>query len=72
MLRKQAIQKLKTQIVTTACNEMFESMTDKQAFEIADYPKDGRLAKFEKELSILEKAQDKEGILTFSKNLFDN
>jgi hypothetical protein len=43
-----------------------------EKFEIADYPKNGRIAKYRNELLILEKAQDKEGILAFSNKLFDD
>ena len=47
-------------------------MTDNQAFEIGEYPKDGRLAKYEKELLILLKTQDKEGIIAFSQKIFSD
>lgn len=47
-------------------------MSDNQAFEIEEYPKDGRLAKYEKELSILLKAQDNEGIIAFSQRVFSD
>jgi len=47
-------------------------MSDNQAFEIEEYPKDGRLAKYEKELSILLKAQDNEGIIAFSQRIFSD
>lgn len=50
---------------------LVESMTKKQKFVITDYPNNGRLAKFEKELLILEKEQNIEGIQGFSKKLFD-
>ena len=39
-------------------------------FIIDSYPKDGRLAKYEKELANLEKTNDTDGILSFCKNLF--
>jgi len=47
-------------------------MTDNQAFEIGEYPKDGRIAKYEKELSILLKAHDEEGIIAFSQRIFSD
>lgn len=51
---------------------MLVSMTDNQAFEIGEYPKDGRLAKYERELLILLKTQDKEGIIAFSQKIFSD
>jgi hypothetical protein len=45
-------------------------MTDNQAFEIEGYPKDGRLAKYEKELLTLFEKQDNEGIIAFCNKLF--
>jgi len=47
-------------------------MTDNKEFEIGEYPKDGRLAKYERELLIILKAQDKEGIITFSQRIFSD
>lgn len=47
-------------------------MTDNQAFEIGEYPKDGRIAKYEKELSILLKAHDEEGTVAFSPRIFSD
>ena len=49
-----------------------EYMAEKQEFVITDYSNNGRLAKFEKELLILEKAQNMEGILAFCNKLFDD
>jgi len=51
---------------------MLVLMTDNQAFEIGEYPKDGRLAKYEKELSMLLTAHDEEGIITFSQRIFSD
>jgi hypothetical protein len=49
-----------------------DSMTDEQAFEIGEYPKDGRLVKYEKELLVLLKGQDNEGIIAFSERIFQD
>jgi hypothetical protein len=45
-------------------------MSDIKPIEISEYPKDGRLAKYEKELLVLFKAEDNEGILAFSERVF--
>lgn len=45
-------------------------MTEKEKFEIKEYPKDGRLAKYEKELILLMKANDNKGIIAFSEGIF--
>jgi hypothetical protein len=47
-------------------------MSDNQVFAIEEYPKDGRLAKYEKELLILLKAQDNEEIIAFSQRIFSD
>lgn len=48
------------------------SITDNQAFEIGGYPKNGRLAKYERALSILLKTQDNEGIIALSQKIFSD
>ena len=41
-------------------------------FEIADYPKNGRVDEYQKELFLLEKAQNMEKMLVFANRLFDD
>lgn len=44
----------------------------KRLFELSEYPANGRLATYEKELIKLLKSKDKDGIITFSKKVFED
>src|SRR3990170_5781153 len=45
-------------------------MTEKEKFEIKEYRKDGRLAKYEKEFLILLETNDKKGFMAFLERVF--
>ena len=47
-------------------------MTKEPEFEIKEYPKDGRLTTYEKELLVLMKAEDNDGIIAFSERVFSD
>ena len=58
--------------VNTDCKRLFELMTGEKAFNIDEFPENGRLSTYKKELMVILEAHDDKGIIPFCEKVFQD